>query len=85
MKNLAKKLVVSRLNKKVRTLLATHEITVVGVTGSIGKTSAKQAIGQVLSANRKVRYSEDSYNTDIGIPLSLFGMKVPTKLWDAHA
>lgn len=85
MKNAAKKIIISRLNAKVRKLLESHDVTIVGVTGSIGKTTTKQAIGQVLSANRKVRYSLDSYNTDIGIPLSLFGLKVPAKLWDPLA
>lgn len=85
MKHLAKSLIIRRLNAKVRKLLATHDITIIGVTGSVGKTSTKHAIGQVLGATRKVRYSEDSYNTDIGIPLSLFGMKVPPRLWDARA
>lgn len=85
MKNVAKKIIISRLNTKVRKLLEHHDVKIIGVTGSIGKTTAKQAIGQVLSANRKVRYSLDSYNTDIGIPLSLFGLKVPAKLWDPLA
>ncbi len=85
MKNIAKKIIISRLNTKVRKLLSSHKITIIGVTGSVGKTSTKLAIGQVLSATRKVRYSVDSYNTDIGIPLSLFGLKVPSKLWDPRA
>nr|MBA3679427.1 hypothetical protein [Candidatus Saccharibacteria bacterium] len=85
MKQLAKKLIIARLNKKVKRLLAKNDVIIIGVTGSVGKTSTKHAIGEVLGATRKVRYSEDSYNTDIGIPLSLFGMKVPARLWDARA
>jgi len=85
MKQLAKKLIIARLNKKVKRLLAHNDVIIIGVTGSVGKTSTKHAIGEVLGATRKVRYSEDSYNTDIGIPLSLFGMKVPARLWDARA
>lgn len=85
MKNLAKKLVVRQLNSKVKRLLETHNITIVAVTGSIGKTTTKHAIGQVLGATRKVLYSQDSYNTDIGIPLSIFGLKVPAQLWNINA
>lgn len=85
MKNLAKKVIISKLNSKVKKLFQTHQITVVGVTGSIGKTSTKKAIGEVLAATKKVRYSSDSYNTDIGIPLSLFGLKVPSSLWNPNA
>jgi len=85
MKNIAKKVIISRLNSKLRKLLSAYDITVIAVTGSIGKTTTKQAIGQVLESTRKVRYSQDSYNTDIGIPLSIFGQKVPNKLWDPRA
>ena len=44
---------------------------VVGVTGSIGKTSAKESIAAVLSQARKVYRSPGSYNNEIGLPLSL--------------
>ncbi len=85
MKNIAKKVIISRLNLKVKKLLQKYDVIVIGVTGSVGKTGTKKAIGEVLSSTRKVRYSRDSYNTDIGIPLSLFGLKVPNKLWNARA
>lgn len=85
MKNLAKKLVVKKLNNKVKKLLESQEISIVAVTGSIGKTTTKLAIGQVLGATRKVLYTQDSYNTDIGIPLSIFGLKVPSQLWNVNA
>ena len=85
MKNLAKKVIVSKLNSKLRRLLSSYDITIITVTGSIGKTTTKQAIGQVLESTRKVRYSQDSYNTDIGIPLSIFGQKVPNQLWDPRS
>lgn len=77
--------IAGRLHKKVRQLVDTKPIKIVTVTGSVGKTSAKIAIGKVLDAHFKVNYSEDSYNTDIGLPLSLFGLKVPGKLWNLGA
>jgi len=85
MKQVAKNLIIRRLNKKVRKLLATHKITIIEVTGTVGKTSTKAAIGEILSGSRKVHYTEDSYNTDIGIPLSLFNIQVPARLWDLNA
>jgi len=85
MKQIAKNIIIRKLNSKLKTLFNKNEITVIGVTGSVGKTSAKHAIGEVLSVSYKVRYSQDSYNTDIGIPLSIFGLKVPPHLWDARA
>ncbi len=85
MKQIAKNVIVRQLNKKVRKLLAEHKITIIEVTGTVGKTSTKVAIGRVLSSQHSVRYSEDSYNTDIGIPLSLFDMKAPAQLWNLNS
>ncbi|MBA2246569.1 MAG: UDP-N-acetylmuramoyl-tripeptide--D-alanyl-D-alanine ligase [Chloroflexia bacterium] len=44
---------------------------VIGVTGSIGKTSAKESIAAVLSQAHSVYRSPGSYNNEIGLPLSL--------------
>ncbi len=44
---------------------------VVGVTGSIGKTSAKESIAAVLSQAQTVYRSPGSFNNEIGLPLSL--------------
>ncbi|MBA3274539.1 MAG: UDP-N-acetylmuramoyl-tripeptide--D-alanyl-D-alanine ligase [Chloroflexia bacterium] len=45
--------------------------TVIGVTGSIGKTSAKESISAVLGQIRRVYKSPGSYNNEIGLPYSL--------------
>lgn len=44
---------------------------VVGVTGSVGKTSAKESIAAVIGRSRKTYRSPGSYNNEIGLPLSL--------------
>lgn len=85
MKKLSKKLVARKLARKVQKLLRNKEVTIVAVTGSVGKTMAKVAIGKVLSQAYQVRFTEDSYNTDIGLPLSIFGLKTPPQLWDMLA
>jgi UDP-N-acetylmuramoyl-tripeptide--D-alanyl-D-alanine ligase len=85
MKKLTKKAIASRLARRVEKLLKNKNIEVVTVTGSIGKTSTKVAIGKLLSNKYQVRFSEDSYNTDIGLPLSFFGLKAPGTLWDPLA
>lgn len=44
---------------------------VVGVTGSVGKTSTKDLIASVLAASRRVFASEKSFNNELGVPLTL--------------
>lgn len=85
MKKLSKKVIAARLAKKIQKLPGSKKITIIAVTGSVGKTSAKVAIGKLLSGAYQVRFSEDSYNTDIGLPLSFFGLKAPSPLWDPLA
>jgi UDP-N-acetylmuramyl pentapeptide synthase len=86
MKQAAKKIITKRLTRKLRTLLEKHKLTVIAVTGTVGKTSTKVAIAQVLEAGGyKVGYSEDSYNTEIGLPLSVFGLKAPDRLGDVRS
>lgn len=85
MKKISKRIVVAKLARKAHKLLKQNTVTVIIVTGSVGKTSAKVAIGKLLSNFHQVRFSEDSYNTDIGLPLSIFGLKAPSPLWDPLA
>ncbi len=46
---------------------------VIAITGSVGKTSAKEAIHAVLKASRSVRASSGNFNNEIGVPLSILG------------
>ena len=48
---------------------------IVGVTGSVGKTSTKEAIFSVLSAKFRVRKNEKNYNNEIGLPLTVLGIE----------
>lgn len=50
---------------------------IVAITGSNGKTSAKETVFAVLKNKYKVRKSEKNYNTEIGVPLSVFGIEAP--------
>ncbi len=54
-------------------ILKKYNPRIVGVTGSVGKTSAKEAIFEVLSKNYRVRKNEKNYNNEIGLPLTIFG------------
>src|SRR4029079_8474378 len=44
---------------------------VVGITGSIAKTSTKEAVAAVLATRRRVLKSEGNQNNEIGLPLTL--------------
>lgn len=46
---------------------------IVGVTGSVGKTSTKLAIKAVLGRERKVRASAGNLNNELGLPLTILG------------
>ena len=50
-----------------------YNIPVIAVTGSVGKTSTKEMIANVLSTKYKVLKTEANYNNHIGLPLTIFG------------
>jgi len=78
MKKLARKIVAAILGYQVRTLHRRKNIKVIGVVGSIGKTSTKLAIAQVLAAGCRVRYQEGNYNDLVTVPLVFFGESLPS-------
>ncbi len=49
-------------------------VKVVGVTGSVGKTTAKEMISAVLSRKYSVHKTPKNLNNDLGVPLTLFGL-----------
>lgn len=51
-----------------------HESLVIGVTGSVGKTTTREMIHAVLSARHSGTRSRRNYNNEIGLPLSLLDM-----------
>ena len=51
------------------------DIKVVGITGSVGKTSTKELIASVLSEKYKVLKTEGNYNNEIGLPLTIFKIR----------
>jgi UDP-N-acetylmuramoyl-tripeptide--D-alanyl-D-alanine ligase len=50
---------------------ARHDVRVVGVTGSVGKTTCKELIAAVLGTRWRVLKSPANLNTEIGLPLTL--------------
>jgi len=78
MKKSAKAFVVSILAWQIKRLYKKNQFKVVGVVGSIGKTSTKLAIARVLSEQLRVQYQEGNYNELVSVPLVFFGHKMPS-------
>jgi UDP-N-acetylmuramyl pentapeptide synthase len=68
-----RKLVVFILTWEARTVIRLRRPSIVAVTGSVGKTSTKDAIYSVLCEHAHVRKSEKSFNSEIGVPLTILG------------
>jgi len=78
MKKLAKAVVAAVLGYQVRRLRRKNDFKIVAVAGSIGKTSTKLAIAQVLRAGFRVRYQQGNYNDPVTVPLIFFGEQEPS-------
>ena len=74
MKNLFKRFVVYVLVLEAKILLKRHKPTIIAITGSVGKTSMKDAIFSILKKHYPTRKSEKSFNSDIGVPLTVLGL-----------
>lgn len=46
-------------------------LEVIGITGSLGKTTTKEVVAGVLSARRRVLKSEGNLNSEIGLPMTV--------------
>lgn len=74
MKAFLKSIVVSLLVYEASLLLKRKKPKIVAVTGSVGKTSTKDAIYAAIKNNVYARKSEKSFNSDIGVPLTVLGL-----------
>jgi len=63
------------LQNLAENVLATHPVKVVGITGSIGKTTTKEFAATLLDQNFAVLKSEGNYNNHIGLPLSILKLQ----------
>ena len=67
----------TKLSSSIRKSLGTPIIT---ITGSAGKTTLKELIGQTLNQIIPTVYSKKSFNNKYGVPLSLFNIKKKHKI-----
>ena len=62
--------------KKIATFYRKQlDIKVVGITGSVGKTSTKEMIASVLSQKYSVLKTAGNFNNEIGLPLTIFNIR----------
>ena len=52
-----------------------YNIPVIGITGSVGKTSTKDIIASVMATKYNVLKTEGNYNNEIGLPLTILRLK----------
>jgi UDP-N-acetylmuramoyl-tripeptide--D-alanyl-D-alanine ligase len=55
------------------------DIPLVGITGSVGKTTTKDMIALVVSKKYETLKTEGNHNNEIGLPLTLFGLSAKTQ------
>lgn len=75
MKSIVKRCLLALLKCEARLALARRRPRIVAITGSVGKTSTKDAVACALAPFFSVRKSEKSYNSDFGVPLTILGLK----------
>ncbi len=73
MKSIFKKIISLIITCEAILIIKKYKPKIIAVTGSVGKTSTKDAIFAVMSSSFFVRKSEKSFNSDIGIPLTILG------------
>ncbi|OIO48620.1 MAG: hypothetical protein AUJ32_00140 [Parcubacteria group bacterium CG1_02_40_82] len=68
-----KKIIEHILKRLAADVLRKYKPYIIGVTGSMGKTSTKEAIFAVLGTRFSVRRNVKNYNNEIGVPLTILG------------
>lgn len=67
--------VVDALQKIAKYKRSLYDIPVIGITGSVGKTSTKDIIASVMATKYNVLKTEGNYNNEIGLPLTVLRLK----------
>ena len=65
------------LQKRAKKALKQHKPTIIAITGSVGKTSTKNAIEVVLQDSVSLRSAKKNFNNEIGVPLAILGKESP--------
>lgn len=74
-----KKILLQCLQTRAKAIIAQFKPTVVAVTGSVGKTSTREAVAIVLRHDFDVRTPQKNYNNEFGLPFAILGEQSPGK------
>ncbi len=74
MREVLKQFVIKILTLEAAILLKRHNPKIVAITGSVGKTSTKDATYAAVKNSSYARKSEKSFNSEIGVPLTILGL-----------
>lgn len=74
MKEFFKGIIAAILAFEARILLVRTRPKIIAITGNVGKTSTKDAIYSVIKQKVYARKSEKSFNSEIGVPLTILGV-----------
>jgi UDP-N-acetylmuramoyl-tripeptide--D-alanyl-D-alanine ligase len=77
MKTILRTTVVFLITFLAKIVVSKYKPRIIVVSGSVGKTSTKDALKAVLEETYFLRASEKSYNSDTGVPLTILGCKNP--------
>ncbi len=74
-KKILRKIIEIKAGLLAKMIIRKYKPLIVGITGSVGKTSTKEAIYTILKKKYKVGKSWGNLNTELGIPLAIAGYK----------
>lgn len=73
MKKIFKEIIIWIITWQAKLIISKYNPKIIAIIGSVGKTSTKDAVFTVLSKFKIVRKSEKSFNSEIGLPLTILG------------
>ncbi len=69
----------SFLEKVAHGYIRLFDPVVIGITGSVGKTTTKEYLVNILRKNHNVQFTPENYNTEIGVSKSILNIGHDTK------
>jgi UDP-N-acetylmuramoyl-tripeptide--D-alanyl-D-alanine ligase len=75
MKTFLKNIIIYILTLEAKLTLRKYKPKIIAVTGNVGKTSTKDAIYTSLCDSLSIRKNQKSFNSEIGVPLTILGLE----------